>query len=183
MVVLCAPVLIGGCASKAGDRATGATVPTGDATTTTATTDLSEAHLNDVLASLNHVYGDLIRKRLSTGRVDQEDLVPLRAIYNEPEFTEQAQVLVQTQVPDASEIRQPTGDRKMTVKELVSAKQDCVVLVVNYDFSAVRTNPPPVKDWYVTLQPTNPNADPTHVNPTPWSFGYDGDKPVTTCAG
>ena len=44
-------------------------------------------------------------------------------------------------------------------------------------------DPPPVKDWYVTLEPHDTNTDPQHLNPTPWSFGYDGDTPVSSCAG
>jgi hypothetical protein len=172
--------LLGACASKGGNQATGATVPLVGATTTTT---IDVASLDDVLAKLNHVYGDLVRKRIATGRVDQEDLIPLRAIYNEPEFTKQAEVLVKTQVRSSDEVRQPPGDRKMTVKQIVSATPDCVALVVTYDFSAIKVNALPPSDWYITLEPTNPNADPTKLNPTRWSFGYDGDKLVTKCTG
>lgn len=190
-VLACAaPTLVGGCANNGGPLTpAGPTVPRGDeATTTTAAADgipavIDEPYLNGVLESLNRVYGDITRKRLATGRVEPEDLIPLRAIYNEPEFTIQADVLVKTPALPPEEVRQPPGDRRMTVKRVVAAEKDCVALVVDYDFSALRTNPPPVKDWYVVLRPTNVNADPDNLNPTPWSFAAESSTEVNPCNG
>ena len=185
-----ASLMLGACAGDRGPAESGATVPPGEDTTTTTPTAvpgipavIDEPYLNGVLESLNRVYGDITRKRLATGRVEPEDLVPLRAIYNEPEFTIQADVLVKTPALPPEEVRQPPGDRRMTVKRIVAAKKDCVALVVDYDFSALRTNPPPVKDWYVVLRPTNVNADPDNLNPTPWSFAAESSTEVNPCNG
>jgi hypothetical protein len=196
-LVLLLAALTAGCSSGGGADATstGPTVPDTEATTTTAPAaadpyaippdpaKIDAAYLDGVLAALNHVYGAAARKRITTGRFEQTDLIPLRALYNDPEFAQQAEALAKTESPPADQLQSPIGDRRMTVKQILLAKQDCVALVVNYDFSAIRKDPPPVKDWYVTLEPHDPNTDPQHLNPTPWSFGYDGDTPVTSCAG
>ena len=191
---------VGACGGGSSKRTTGATVPATEATTVTSitattapasdpsyavpadATAIDAAYVDRVLAALNHVYGDIARRRLTSGQFVQSDLVPLRAIYNDPAFGQQAEALAKTESPPASELRSPMGDRKMTTKQILAAEPDCIALVVSYDFSEIRTNPPPVKDWYVTLEPHDPNTDPQHLNPTPWSFGYDGDTQVSRCS-
>ena len=71
----------------------------------------------------------------------------------------------------------------MTVTQLLTARLDCISARVDFDFSEVRTDPPPVRAWYVALARKQPEADPDGRNPTPWSLTYDNDEPVDKCAG
>jgi hypothetical protein len=139
--------------------------------------------VNGFLAGLNHVFGDLVRTRITTGRTERKDLIPLRAICNGPEFAVQADVLVKSATPKPGEVRETVGDRLMTVERFVENRQDCVAVVVTYDFSAIVRNPPPTEESFVVLRPKTPGNDPLHCNPTEWAFAANGRSPTPEPCG
>lgn len=168
------------------------TVPTSASTVaTTATTAAADpfatperidaAYVDRVLVELNRVYGDVLRKIRATNLYERSDLDPLRAIFNDPLLELQAQEFAKVLEAKDTEFRQPIGDRRMTVKQLITSRQDCVFVEVQADFSAVVVQPPPVQPRFITLRPTQAGADPGDVNPTPWSMSGESDVRDDQC--
>lgn len=179
----------GACSKKTDDGAT--TLPR--ATTTTSTTSLAERYavpdtitpeyVNDVLAALNHVYGDVVRKRVATQQLSPEDLLPLRAIYLESEFARQSEALAKSPFGSPQDYRSPTGDRRVVVGELLAASPACISAEGTYDFSEVATQPPPPRPVWVTLRPKEAGTDPQRLNPTPWAIAAEELEEHNRCGG
>ncbi len=175
--------------SDAGPQATVATAPS--TTTTTAPADpyavpddaskIDADYVNRVLAALNHIYGDIARAQLTNGAVKPESLLSLRAIYNDPEYQEQAEVLLKSVPPPRDRLRDPLGDRQMTVLDLLTVRSDCIAAKVLYDFSEVLLDPGSKDPWWIALSPKPRENDPGNVNPTPWALRSDGPQEVDAC--
>lgn len=169
-------------------------MPVEDNTTTTTTTleqsyaipadpaKIDAGYLNAVLSALFHVFGDAQRKKVATGQVLPADLLPLRAISNDPDFETRARLFASTPVGDRRDYREPIGDRRVTVTRVISAHPDCVVVEVSFDFSPILVNPPSPTTAYLTLRPTQPGVDPDNLNPTPWSISNEDTEPEDRCA-
>lgn len=196
-VLVIAPLaafLVGGaCGGSKGRGATGATVPVEEPATSTTTleqsyaipddpAEIDAAYLDRVLAALFHVFGDAQRKKVATGQVMPADLLPLRAISNDPDFETRARLFATTPVGNRRDYREPIGDRRVTVTRVISARPDCVVVEVSFDFSPILVDPPPPTTAYLTLRPTQPGADPDDVNRTPWSISNEDTEPEDRCA-
>ncbi|MGH9176934.1 MAG: hypothetical protein ACRD0N_00050, partial [Acidimicrobiales bacterium] len=162
-------------------------------TSTTATTvaaddpfavpeQIDAAYVDRVLVELNRVYGDVVRKVVGARTYDRADLDPLRAIFNEPLLALQAKQFGELTTMDPASFRQPIGDRRISVKELITARPDCIFARVEFDVSAVVVQaPPPDEAYYLTLTPTPADADPTDRNPTPWSMTRESDGRQDPC--
>ena len=169
------------------------TVPTSASSSTTATSaaadpfatpeQIDAAYVDRVLVELNRVYGDVLRKIRATNLYERSDLDPLRAIFNDPLLEVQAKLFAEIPARDAALYRQPIGDRKITVAELITVRPDCIFAKAIFDVGAVAANPPPPHAKYLTLAPTQPGADPSNINPTPFSMVNESDAPQDRCAG
>jgi hypothetical protein len=193
IVGVAALVLGAGCGGSGAREPTGATVPVEEITTTTTTLEqayavpaepakIDAAYLNRVLGALFHLFGDAQRKKVATGQVLPADLLPVRAISNDPDFETRARLFATTAVGDRGDYREPIGDRRVTVTRVISARPDCVVVEVTFDFSPILVDPPPPTTAYLTLRPTQPGADPANLNPTPWSISNEDTEPEDRCA-
>lgn len=173
-------ILVGAC-SPSGAKDPETTVPT--APTTAATTEVVDpfavpavieaAYVDKVLAALNRVDGDLVRDLVQTNTLSEMANIRLRAIYNDPEFQQELESLVKLFGRGIGGFKRPPGDRRTTVTEIVTASPTCVLAEVTHDYSNVVENAAqPLAGEevaIVTLRPTQANADPQDLNPTPWS--------------
>jgi hypothetical protein len=178
LVLVAALAFAAGCNGKA-DGGPVATIPP-SSTSTSAPTDpyavpavIDEAYVNRVLAALDQVEGDVVRSLVANRIPQVDDTARLRAIYNDPQFQLELDGLIKSANTDLSEYRTPPGNRKTRVTRLLAARPNCIVLEADKDFSEVVRIPPPSPPDEVdviTLLPTQADADPKDLNPTPWSI-------------
>lgn len=156
--------------------------PSSDATSTSAapTTDpfaipevIDAAYVNRVLEALYRIDGEVTREVLASGDVQPNVIEKISDIYRDPQLTRELQALPALLEGDRSRFRNPPGDRQVFVTSVVEVASDCIVALVESDFSAVVAIPPP-KDpnvvGVVTLAPASTRADGGGSNPTPWSI-------------
>ena len=160
--------------------------------TTTSTTSAAERYaipetitpeyVNDVLAALNHVYGDVFRSYLTSKQLSPADVVPLRAIYSQAEFEEQAAALAKTPLGSPDDYPSPVGDRRITVTRILSTSPTCVSAEGTYDFSAVLKSPPALRSVWLSLRAKDTASDVNTLNPTPWSIATENLTAEDKCA-
>jgi hypothetical protein len=179
--------LLAACSSKPDHGATTLPRPT----TTTSTTSaqryaipdpITPAYVNDVLAALNHVYGDVVRRQIAVNRLEPQDLVPLRAIYSEAEFKQQAAALAQSPSRPTEAYQAPIGDRRIIIEKLLRVGPACVSAVGTYDFSSILKQAPPPRPVWVSLRPKDAGTDAQHLNETPWLIASEDVTEVDRCA-
>lgn len=186
-----------GCSGGGDGPSADPTVPTAASTTSTsAVPDVSTIsavidapYLNRVLAALDEVDGMATRVIVAN-----KDLVPeaaeiLNSIYADEEFTEQADVWLNTldQDPDLRSIKASPGRRTTQVERIISASASCAWMAVSRDYSGTATQPKGPHTEYVALRPLDESNDPKNRNPTAWMIageGYDedGSEPANQCA-
>ena len=196
-------LLLGACSGDGGDgdgdASPGVTVPDDTTTTTTAAAPgsspagsgavaaefalpptIDEGYVNRVLAVLDHVQGDVFRRIVATGAFAQSELVPLRAVFNDPELTGQAQGFA-TLVQSIDRAKNPPGDNRTTVVRLLTARPDCIYAETTVDLSETVLEPPPPRPSFVALRPSQPGSDPQDLNPTPFSIAAEHSKETNPC--
>lgn len=134
---------------------------------------IDTAYIDRVLAALDQVEGDAVRGLVAGGDVDAESVARLRAIYNDPEFERARSGLLETGADGVGEFKQPPGNRRTTVTQVLTASPTCILVEATTDFSAVATSPPPLnpaKYDLFTMRPSRAENDPAQLNPTPWSY-------------
>ena len=98
----------------------------------------------------------------------------LRAIYNDPLYEVEVRVFEQSLSTQFSNVRRPPGDRVTVVMHLLTASPKCIFVSTRSDLSAVEVTPTQTAaSEYWELQPKQPGADPTRVNPTPWALSFN----------
>jgi hypothetical protein len=181
-------LLIGSCGGDAKEEPAAVTVPESVATTTAAAADeyaipaqIDEAYVNKVMAALEHVQGDVVRKIFTARAFAQEDLVPLRAVFHDPELSAQAQGFARLP-SSADRARNPVGDNITTVVRLITVRADCIYVEVLRDYSQTVIDAPAPSPAFVTLRPSQPGTDPRDLNPTPWSIDAERQEDENRCA-
>lgn len=181
-----------GCTGRGSDPGPDPTVPTSTPTTaTTATTvaadpfatpsSIDTAYVERVLVQINKVDGDTSRRIIETHRYERSDLDSLGAIFEPPLLEIQVGLFRDLVGLDRAIFKDPVGNRRMPVLELITARPDCVFAKVRIDFSDVLVSPPPQEDSYITLVPKPADADPAGINPTPWSMANESDARQDPC--
>lgn len=186
LIVIAALGLVAAC-SPSGTKGPETTVPTAPTATTASTTSavpitdpfavppvIDEAYVNRVLAALDAVEGNVLRRVVASGSVEAEATAGLRSIYNDPEYELELKVLLEDLTTGLDRIKRPPGNRRTVVKRLVSGDSSCVLAEVDMDFSELLAAPQPRVDEIimVAIKPTQAGANPAALNPTPWSFSY-----------
>ncbi len=137
---------------------------------------ITPAYVNAVFAALNHVDGDATRQMVSSGSVTPRAQADLRAIYNDPLFTQELRIAEQSLKAGTRGVRRPPGDVVTTVSKMISATPTCIFVATTSDFSAVLVNPgTPAASEYWVLRPKQRNGDPRKLNPTPWALAFNAD--------
>ncbi len=200
VAVAMALALVGACSSSGSNETADTTVPTAPPeTTTTAAGDpfaipdvIDEAYVNRVLAALDQIDGDAVRDVVARGTITFESNARVRAIYNDPEYGQQAEGLRDLLAGDSARFKAPPGNRKTTVLRLMHANAECIFAAVKVDFSQVVVSPPstaPDEFQALVLERTQLAADPEGLNPTGWSIRHDevlrgGQEPkAAKCGG
>ena len=182
-------MLVAGCTSGHISAAT-TTIPTTASTPvpTTVSTDgtaatpnpdvipavITPAYVNAVFAVLNHINGDAVRALLAANAVTPTVKRDLRAIFNDPLYAEEVNILQESLSTGLSGIRQPPGDRVTTVISLIDGTNTCIFAATKTDFGAVLLkDPAPAAAEYYSLGPKQAHHDPYHLNSTPWAFSFN----------
>ncbi len=156
-----------------------ATVPTAPAQTTT--TDpyavpavIDAAYVNRVLAGLDAASGEVTRLVLSTRAIPPEAIERLKALYSDAAALQLSLDSYQEMLRSNFAGLKPTpGNVHTQTEQLLSVNSNCIFAQVIRDYSATAVRSvPPTPEW-VALRPKG-SSDPSHYNPTPWSFIYEG---------
>ncbi|MGI8685187.1 MAG: hypothetical protein ACR2MO_08895 [Acidimicrobiales bacterium] len=147
-------------------------------------------YVDRVLAALDQVEGDAVRRLVASREVDDESVARLRAIYNDPFFEVFRTSMLEVAAKGVEQYEKPPGNRRTTVSELLAANPNCILITAKTDYTAVVIDPPaddPNTDFLVTLRRSQADADPEDLNPTPWSYGAAevvrrGDRPPPDAA-
>ena len=141
---------------------------------------IDEDYVNRVLAELDRVQGDVFRRIVATGAFAPSELVPLRAVFNDPELTGQAQGFAGL-VGSIDRAKNPPGDNRTTVVRLLTARPDCIYVEASLDLSATVLDPPAPRTTFVALRPSQPGSDPQDLNPTPFSIAAEHATEANPC--
>lgn len=133
------------------------------------------ATIDEILAGLDGVMGDLQRILVRERRITPEVTDRLQAIYVGPELLNQIDAFRTDVANDLVGIKDPPGNRVTTVSRLITVSPICIFVEVSRDYSPVTAGqaPSPSK-LYVVLVTKSEADDPRQLNPTPWAMLYDG---------
>lgn len=134
---------------------------------------IDEAYVNRVLAALDQIDGDVLRRVVAEQGIDGEVPKMLRAIYNGTQYEEELEGLRRVLSRGLSNFKNPPGNRMTVVTRLIEVRADCVFMEARTDSSEVLkvvTPEPPDEVELFTLRPRDEGADPGRINPTPWSI-------------
>jgi hypothetical protein len=135
---------------------------------------ITPAYVNAVFAVLNHLNGNAARLMVDNDQLTSNVRSTLRAIYNDPLFEVEVRVFEQSVSTQFSNVRRPPGDRMTIVMHLLTASPKCIFVSTHSDLSAVQDTPTrAAASEYWELQPKQPGADPTRLNPTPWALSFN----------
>jgi len=138
------------------------------------------AYVDRVIAALDAVQGDVVRRIVETGAFAPADLIPLRAVFLDPELRAQTQGFADL-VTSVGRLRKPPGDNRSTVVRLLTARPDCIYAETTVDVSATVVDPPPPFPSFVALRPSRPGDDPQDLNPTPYAIAAEHPEARDPC--
>ena len=132
---------------------------------------IDAAYVNRVLAALYAVDGDLLRLIVAERMIGAEVITKIGDIFGEPQLSRELRLLPDLLEGDPGRFRNPPGDRRVLVASMITVRRDCILALVESDFSAV-VHSPEVKDpatvGLMALVPTPARIRAREVNPTPW---------------
>ncbi len=137
---------------------------------------ITAAYVNAVFVVLNHINGDAVRSLVASKKVTPAVEMYLRAIYNDPLYSQEVKIAQQSIAGDLSNVRRPPGDLVTTVDRLISTSKTCVFAETQTDFAQVLVDPSaPAASEYFAMTRKQSGSDPGHLNPTPWSLSFNAD--------
>lgn len=173
-------LVLGACADKPAEpEVPSATVQTAPATT--ATTNpyavpavIDAAYVNRVLAGLDQIEGDVVRKLIAARTLTPENIAALRAINaSDGTFQVTLDAYQYTLRTGLNGFLPNPGNARTVVLEILSTKGTCVYAKVDRDSSAVARNPSPsLRTLWVALRRLDP--PPSTLNPTGWGYVLNG---------
>lgn len=158
----------------------------GTAAPTTTTTDpyaipnpIDAAYVNRVLAGFDAVTGDVVRMMVATKNIPREAADRLKALYRTDAILNLRLDSISRDLAFRLDTFKPQpGNAVTTVSDLISAKPACVFAKVSRDYAAVSASPSsPVGIQWIAIVPLESSRDPSHYNPTGWSYIYEGFEP------
>ena len=133
------------------------------------------ATVNQVLAGLDGVMGDLQRILLRERRITTEVTDRLQAIYTGPELLNQIDAFRADVANGLVGYRATPGNRVTSVSRLITVSPICTFVEVTRDYSPVTEGQASrLAKLYVVLVTKHEDDDPRQLNPTPWAMLYDG---------
>jgi len=120
-----------------------------------------EAVVNDVLAGLDGVMGDLQRILVRERQITEEVVDRLQAIYTGPELLNQIDAFRADVSNGLAGYGAVPGNRVTTVSRLITSSAICVFAQVERDYAPISNRPDPqVRSLYVVLVPKDERDDP-----------------------
>ena len=166
-------LLLAGCSAGGGGDGDdgGAAAPAGGAPGAVA----DVAAVNEVLAGLDGVVGDVQRMLVRERRITPEITDRLQAVYTGPELLNQIDAFKIDVAGGLARYRSTPGNRLTVVSRIIGSRPDCLFAEVRRDYSSISPGPAqPPADLYVVLVPKRAADDPGGHNPTTWAMLYDG---------
>ena len=171
-------LMLGACRGDKEPLGPTATVPQGTTTTNPYAVPpvIDEAYVNRVLAGLDQAVGDVVRLVVSTRTIPPEAVDRLRSLYVGEHRQFQLDLLSADVGRGLTNYREPPGNRRTTVMEVVAATSTCIFSKVSRDYSAValETTGDFSIQWVVLIPAETGRSA---YNPTSWTFLYDGFEP------
>ena len=134
-----------------------------------------EAVVNEVLAGLDAVMGDLQRILVRERQITEEVVDRLQAIYTGPELLNQIDAFRADVANGLTGYKAVPGNRVTTVSRLITVSPICMFAEVTRDYSPITEGAAPrPRSLYVILVTKHEADDPRQLNPTPWAMLYDG---------
>lgn len=150
---------------------------------------IDAAYVNKVLAGLDAITGDAVRRVMASRTIPRDVFDRLKALYLDTDRLQRAIDGFQLDLRDnMAGYRATPGNKITTVTELVSASSTCIFSRVRRNYEAVTTGTvPPVDPQWIALRQSDPTRDPNRYNTTGWAYIYDGysadrSRPVNPCA-
>lgn len=138
---------------------------------------IDEAYVNRVLAGLDHANGDILRLVVTRRTIPPEVIPRLKAIYIDEKLLQEVVDGLQGQLLRGVEgLRNPPGNQRTTVLELITAEPDCIFAKTDADASAVAVSPEPSfnTQWVGLISAERAGRPVDQYNPTGWGFVYEG---------
>ena len=134
---------------------------------------ITVAYVNAVLAQLNHVYGDAVRRSVVAGRLTSQAANDLKAIYSAPLGAEEKTLFSETVAAGLGNIRPVPGDPITSVQKLLYTSASCIYAKVQTNSDPILIRPlPPLADEFMGLRhPASKQR--RSLNPTSWIFFFD----------
>ena len=158
-----------------GSRGGGAAKP-GPATPPTSAAGADDvAMVDQVLAGLDGVMGDLQRILVHDRKITTDVTDRLRAIYTGPELLNQIDAFRADVDGGLLGYKATPGNRVTRVSRLITVSPICMFAEVKRDYSPISVGlAPKASTLYVVLVSKDDKEDPKHLNPTSWTMLYDG---------
>ena len=196
LIAAAAGLSLAGCSTTSRPIASASTQPAISSTTSTSpiTTTSPNAINPDVIPAvitipyvdavfkvLEHIDGNISRSLLLTGRLTQQDIMDLRAIYSGALYAQEVKIAQQSIGGDLSNVRRPPGDVIIKVLRIIYASRDCIFVSTQSDYSSVLIDPgqSPASEYW-TLGQKLTISDPGNINPTQWSLQFNADFTTPT---
>jgi hypothetical protein len=181
LIVSLLAVVAVGCKRSGGDDSLPPTVTSSSTTSTTVSyavpAVIDAAYVGRVMQALDHVYGDAVRHLAQSRTVDEPFLKYLVATHNPRIFGLAQDLWVKIQARGFAGLRDAPADPVTRIDKLLRADRDCVLIQGDRDLSPLHaTDDPTNHDRYVALTPLAPNRNPDHLNPTPWTINFSGQR-------
>ncbi|MDQ6797870.1 MAG: hypothetical protein M3011_07610 [Actinomycetota bacterium] len=99
----------------------------------------------------------------------------LRPLYNEPALIDQLEFFRQDAAENYSGYRTNPDNERSNTLEIITGTSHCIFARVTRDYAPVSARPTSqLSEQWVALLPLDQSRDPAHINPTGWSYIYDG---------
>lgn len=147
------------------------------------------AYINQVLAALDHIYGEAIRTLVRDRAVTPQFTDLMRSIYTEEQLHQITDLAAHARDKGFSTMSPTPADPKTVVQRVLRASVTCIFVAVDRELSPVSAPGPtiPVPQNYIALQRSADSPAARDPNPTIWRMAYegfrpDGSEPAVRCA-
>lgn len=135
---------------------------------------ITPAYVDAVFVVLEHVAGNATRSLLASHAVTPQVVKDVRAIYNDPLYSQELKIASQDLTESRANVLNPLGDVTLTVVRLISSSAICIFAQTAADFSAVLRHPELFTGTvYWGLKRKASTDDPSDLNRTPWAFFFN----------
>jgi len=178
--VIAVLVALPACSSDAPNSGPSATAGTAAPNTTTANpyaipVVIDVGYVGRVLDGLDALKGDVTRLIVTSKTIPREAFDRLQAMYTSDDLLDREITSYSKDLADGLSAYRPNpGNKKSTVRELITKTPQCLYVRVDRDYSAVGVNGTTGRAEWIALRPLDRSRDPHNYNQTGWAYLYEG---------